>query len=97
MYRKRPASEIRDLWRITGPFYTDPKWGLQASIKLVMRLKKPLTYDELKSDPSTRDLGVVRNRFQGKSDITNDWPLIYDRIIKRNPKAKAALRRYHIE
>src|SRR5208283_4823705 len=60
MYRKGPASEIRDLWRITGPFYDDPKWGLQAWIRLAVRLEQPLTYKELKREPSTRNLSVVR-------------------------------------
>lgn len=97
MYRKAPASEIRDLWRITGPFYTDKKWGLQGYIRLVTRLDKPLTYSELKREPVTRSLGVVRKQFQGKSDITNDWPLLYDMIVARNPKAKSALRPYRID
>ena len=91
MYRKGPASEIRDLWKITGPFSPNKKWGLQAWLKLVVRLGKPLTYHELKNDPSTRDLGVVRKQFQGKSDITDDWPLLHSKIVLRNPKAKSGL------
>jgi hypothetical protein len=97
MYRKWPASEIRDLWKITGPFYLDKTWGLQAWMKAVARLKKPLTYNELKSEPSTRNLSIVRKRFQGKTDITNDWPLLYESIVKHNPKAKPALRDFRIE
>ena len=97
MYRKAPASEVRDLWKITGPFYSDKTWGYQAYIKLVTRLPRPLTYSELKREPSTRNLGVVRKRFQGRTDITNDWPMLYASIIKRNPKAKACLQEYNID
>jgi hypothetical protein len=96
MYRKSPASEIRDLWKIVGPFYVDKKWGLQAWLRLVARLAKPLSYDDLKNDPNTRDLSIVRKRFQGKGDITDDWSLLYAKILKLNPKAKAALRQYHL-
>lgn len=94
MYRKSPASEIRDLWRIVGPFFNDKKWGLQAWLRLVTRLEVPLRYDDLKNDPTTRNLSIVRKQFQGKSDITDDWPLLYAKILKLNPKVKTALRQY---
>jgi hypothetical protein len=94
MYRTLPAAEIRDLWGITGNFYTDPDWGRQADMKLLTRLKKPLTYADLRRDKGTRNIGVVRKRFMGKTDITTDWPLIYDQIVKRNPGAKQALKSF---
>jgi len=97
MYRKSPASEIRDLWKIVGPFFEQKGWGLQAYLKLVVRLGKPLTFAELKSEPSTRNLGIVRKRFQGKTDITNDWQLLSQVILRRNPKVKPYLREYHVE
>lgn len=96
MYRKKPASEIRDLWKVVGPFYSSEKgFGLQAWLRLVVRLDKPLTFKELKNDPSTRETGVVRKQFQGKSDITFDWPKLYLMIVKRNPRTKKVLRQYH--
>jgi hypothetical protein len=97
MYRKLPASEIRDLWRIVGPFFVDKKWGLQACLRLVVRLEMPLRYDDLKNDPTTRDLSIVRKRFQGKGDITDDWSLLYAKILKLNPRAKTVLRQYHLD
>lgn len=97
MYRTRPASEVRDFWRITGPFYAQKGFGRQAYVRLVGRLTRPVTYAELKADPVTRELAVVRKRFQGKSDITDDWPLLYDRIVARNPAAKRALRPWRID
>jgi hypothetical protein len=91
MYRTGPASEIRDLWKVTGPFFSQRGWRNQAYLRLVARLKKPLTYRELKSHRATSNLSVVRKRFQGKSDITDDWPTLHEEIIRRNPRAKAAL------
>ncbi len=94
MYRTRPASEIRDLWKVVGPFYDDPKWGLEAYLRVVVLLRKPITYQHLKVDPTTRGLAVVRGRFQGKRDITDGWPLLYNEIVALNPIARKALREY---
>lgn len=95
MYRK--PSGIRDLWRVTGPFYDDKKWGREGFMRCVVRLAKPLTFAALKWDPTTRDLGAVRARFRGKRDITEDWPLLYERIVGLNPKAKKPLRPWHFD
>src|ERR1035438_2098829 len=57
----RTAMEIRDLWKIVGPFKRygkrnrEDRWpGLQAGLKLVVRLKEPVTYAELRDDRNTR-------------------------------------------
>ena len=92
MYRTRPASEIRDLWIVRGPFYTDPSWGLTVDMRILIRLKRPVSLRELTTDQTTRALPIVRKRFQGRSDITDDWPPLGAAILKRNPEAKRALR-----
>jgi hypothetical protein len=94
LYRKAPAAEIRDLWKVTGQFMLDKTWGLEADLHRLVRLEHPVTYRELKSDPHTRHLGVVRQSFQGKRDITDEWALLYAKILSKNPGAKAALRDY---
>src|ERR1019366_4956821 len=100
----RTAMEIRDLWKIVGPFKRygkrnrEDRWpGLQAGLKLVVRLKEPVTYAELRDDRNTHDLGVVRKRFQGKADVTDDWAVLYNKIVSLNRKAKSALRPWHFE
>ena len=101
----RPSSEIRDIWKIVGPFTRfgkrnkEGRWpGLQAGLKLVVRLKKqPVTYAELCHDRNTSGLGVVRKRFFGKTDVTDDWPVLYNKIVSLNPKAKVALREWHYD
>lgn len=97
MYRTKPASEIRDLWSVAGPFCTFDDGSRGASIKRVARLNKPLTYKALKSDLGTRHIGVVRKQFIGKTDITDDWPLLRAMIVQLNPKTKNVLRQYHFE
>jgi len=97
MYRRFPASEIKDLWKIAGPFYEDKEWGFGAGMEIITRLKNPITFNALKKDVTTRNLGVVRKRFQGKTDITDDWGHLYTKIVHLNPEAKAGLRDYHID
>jgi hypothetical protein len=95
MYRRLPAGEIKDLWRLVGPFFKDPTWGFETHLQIVTRLNRSISFAELKNDPTTKGLGVVRKQFQGKSDITYDWPHLYAKIILLNSKAKRKLKPYH--
>ena len=104
MYRGYNAHEIRDAWEIVGPFNDYEKdnkegnWpGLQAGLRRVVKFNHPVSYDALKNDPITQNLGVVRARFRGKHDITDDWPLIRDKIIGLNPTAKKTLAKYRFD
>ena len=97
-FKNRRVSEIRDLWKIVGPFEVYSKRnkqgampGRQGGLRRVASLKRPIRYEDLKRDPVTRDLGVVKKQFQGKTDITEYWPLLHNKILKLNPKAKSAL------
>lgn len=95
MYRQNyPNSAIRDLWKVVGSFYEGKRWGRGAYMKCIVRLNNPVTYTDLKHDRETRDLGVVKKKFQGKTDITDDWPLLYQKIVSLNPTAKSKLRDY---
>lgn len=99
MYRSKPTSGIRDIWRVVGPFKVfgkrnrEDRWpGLQGGLRRVATLKVPLTYQKLVSDPRTKNLAVVRKHFQGKGDVTDDWHLVHDRIVELNPGVKRALK-----
>ncbi len=99
IYRSAPTSAILDLWKVVGPFRNYGKrnkegyWpGLQAGLRRLVTLKRPLTFAALSRDPRTRELSVVRKRFQGKMDITEDWPILHKRIVALNPSARKALR-----
>jgi hypothetical protein len=92
---------IRDIWKIVGPFKEFPKNnpegrkpGLQAGIKLVARLAHPLTFAELVRDSSTRALGVVKKRFIGTTDITDDWAVFYKKIVTLNHAVRKPLADY---
>lgn len=98
IYRTAPTSAIRDLWRIEGPIKRYGKrnregyWpGLQAGLKKLCTLDRPLAFADLRSDPRTSNLPIVRKRFQGKVDLTNEWPLFVALIIERNPRLRKLL------
>jgi hypothetical protein len=101
MYRATDDHAIHDAWEVVGPFKAYGKknkedmWpGLQAGMRRVAAFNRPVTFADLKRDPKTRNLGVVRGRFMGKREITDDWPLLCAKILQFNPKAKKALSRW---
>ena len=98
MYRQNyPNSEIRDLWKVVGPFNDyggEDKFRYQAWIECIARLNKPVTYEDLKRDPATRGLAIVKKKFQGKTDVTDDWQAFCQKIVSLNPTTEAVLRGY---
>jgi len=101
VYRSAPVSGVRDLWEVTGPFRRFGRrnrqgmWpGLQAFMRRLVVLKRPLTFDALTRNDLTRTLPVVRARFQGKRDITNEWGVLCREILRLNPAARRVLRRH---
>lgn len=86
--------EIRDLWRVVGPFSESKEWGLEVGLRRLVRLKSPVMWKQLRADPYSRELAVVRAAFTGRRDITDDWPLLYHRIVEQNPGVKKILQPY---
>ncbi len=101
IYRSAPVSAILDLWVAVGPFnHFKPgnrqgRWpGRQVGIRRLVKLKRPLTFNALKLDPTTCDLPVVRAHFQGKREITEDWPSICPLITRLNPSLRKKLEQF---
>lgn len=101
IYRAQPSSAIKDLWEVVGPPKRYKKrnkegyWpGVQAPLRNVARLNKPLTYASLAREKKTKNLTIVRKRFQGKMDITEDWHALHERIVALNPSVRKKLEKY---
>jgi hypothetical protein len=101
IYRKKPTAAIKDLWIVVGSpvkynrgnnlgYYP----GYQAAIKNLLRFGTPLTFEYLTKNSRTKSLGVVRKRFQSKTDITDDWSTLCDLIQDLNPRTKKKLSQY---
>lgn len=102
-YRIRPEGLIRDLFRIVGKvFVTEGKWrksprtskDYAAPIRRVMRLDSPMHYEDFLRHSVLKAAPFMRGRMQGRPNVTEYSPYIYDMIIRRNRTARRALRSY---
>jgi len=101
IYRTAPVSAICDLWVVEVKirrYSTKNRQGRypgrQAQMRRIAKLSRPLSLDLLKRHPRTREMAVVRKRFQGKTDITLDWFLLESILLELNPRLKKTLRRF---
>jgi hypothetical protein len=102
MYRAGDlGAHIADIWEVQNRFaHYKPgnregmKAGRQARLKNVVRLKKPLSFALLASHSSTKNLGVVRKRFINMTDVTQDWPILHNHLVRLNPQVRRALERF---
>lgn len=101
MYRSAPQSAVCDLWRVEGGHQRfarnnrkGRKPGIQAKIRRLAVLKNPLTFAHLSRHPATRELVIVGMKFRGKSDVTEEWPQLYDQIVATNPSVRSALHEF---
>ncbi len=99
IYRTAPTSAIQDVWKVKGDFHVYAqgntrgyKPGRQGRLRRVVSLKNFLSRAELIRDQATKYLTLVRKNFQGKTDVTEDWPKLYKKIIESNPEAEAPLK-----
>ena len=89
VYRSAPLSAILDLWVAVGPFnHFKPgnrqgRWsGRQVGIRRLVKLKRPLTFNALKLDPTTCDFarraglltGQTRDHRRLAFDLPADHP-----------------------
>jgi hypothetical protein len=61
---------------------------------VLVRLRRPVSREQLLADPTTRHLGIVRQNFRGKRDITEEWSQLYNKIVTLNPHSKRTLSEY---
>lgn len=94
MYRVMPAMHIEDILIQTSRNRPDKKWKHRADYKRVCKLKRPITMDDLKSTRGLAKASFIRGQFQGRRNITADWPLLYGLIVRLNKTAETPLRRF---
>lgn len=101
VYRSIETHALHDAWEVVGPFTRYKKhnhagrWpGLHTGLRCIARFPHLVTYGKLANDPVTRDLKVVKAKFMGKRDVTEEWPQLYEKIVKLNPQAKKSLAKY---
>lgn len=103
MYRSRPDSCVRDIFRIASPVKRSRQAGTwrgknskspydwEADIKRVATLKTPLYFSDFKENPKLCEASFVRGCMRGRPKATEQWPEIHRMILARNPTMKHAL------
>ncbi len=86
-YRKWPQTRREGArWKGEADYF--------APVRLVCRLKAPLFLEDLRGDRILGTAGFVRASILGRPNVTEYWPYLYDRVIKRNPSATRRLAKY---
>jgi hypothetical protein len=93
-WRKTPESTLKDLWEIKSKVRKHAKLGLVADMKLVGRLRTPLTIEHLKQDNKLKRSSFVRGSFQKGYEVTRYWADLYRLVTKLNPEMKSPLLEY---
>ena len=65
-----------------------------APIRRVCRLAAPVFLEDLKQHRVLQTAGFVRGSMQGRPNASEYWTYLHDLIVRRNPIAKAKLRKY---
>lgn len=82
-------------WKRGKAFRT--KGDYRALVKRICLLKAPVFLKDLIRHPILKTAYFIRGRLQGRPNITEYWPYIYDLMIARNRNAKKALAKYQPE
>lgn len=94
MYRVQPAMHIEDILVQTSPIRPHRDWKYYADFKRVCKLKRPIMLDDLKITRGLSNASFVRGQFQGRRNITADWPLLYNLIVRLNRVAVKPLAKF---
>ena len=98
-YRTAPDSYLRDLFRLSGPVeYCRAGWKAgkdwMGPIRRVCTLSAPVHLSDLQQHRVIKDAGFVRGSMRGRYKASEYWPEIYRLIVRRNPAAAHALRKF---
>jgi hypothetical protein len=105
-YRTQPDSFIRDIFRVDDKvFITEGKWrsnpkankDYEAPIRRITTLASPVHYNDFVQHSVLRYAPFTRAHMQGRPNVTEYWPYIYDLIVRRNREVRNALKHYEPE
>lgn len=100
-YFTRPESAITFIYELTEDAdYRPARWkpgkDSMARIARVCRLTPPITLEELRRDRTLRKSSFARHQ-QGRHNMTEYWPYLYQMILRRNHKLKKSLEQFDPE
>jgi len=107
-YSTKPEACIQDIFRLTSSVRVEAakwrkhvkagKWTKKqdyfADGRRVCRLKSPIFLEDLRSDRVLRTANFVRGDMRVRANVSEYWPYLYDKIVRRNPAVASKLKRY---
>jgi hypothetical protein len=81
------ATKVNAEWKDGAPDY-------MADIQRVCQLRAPIFIDDLRRHRVPGNTGFVRVQFQGRPNVTEYWPYLYEFFVRRNPAVKRQLNKY---
>jgi hypothetical protein len=99
---------VQDIFRIASPLQVKRatyrkyvqggkykgKTDCFAKIRRVCRLKSPIFLEDMRQDRILSTANFVRAKMQGRNNVSEYWPHLYDKILRRNAAVAAKLKRY---
>jgi len=93
-WRKTPESAIRDIWVIKSEVKMDSRLGCVADMKLIHRLRTPLSIEYIQQDENLSQSNFLKGNFQKRYEVTRYWADFYRLITKLNPELRKPLLKY---
>jgi hypothetical protein len=99
VYRTSPESQVRELFRVASDVRTvTAGWkkgkDWMADVERVATLRTPLTWRRMQQIRSLDGAGFLRGAMAGRPPASTYWPALYRELVRTNPNATKALRRY---
>lgn len=84
MYMRSPLSRVDSIWRSVSMGFNDPFFYYYRCTYIAKPKRiKPITLDELRSDPIYRELPIVRKNMQGVNGVEL-MPTVYNRMMEQS-------------
>ena len=99
MYRAIPEKCIKDVFVLTGALKVRkagwrPGNCYGGPIKRVCKLDSPIFLEDMRQHKILKTSSFIRKNMQGNHNVTEYWPYLFEKIIKRNPSIKRKLMKY---
>ena len=99
-YNKKPDMCIKNLFKLDGKLIIDDNsdYGkYYAPIRRVCHLPSPIFLEDLQNHRILKTASFMRGNIQSRYNVTEYWPYLYEKIVRRNPSIKKVLARYDPE
>lgn len=77
---------IANIYEVTSRPQPEKRWGQQAYVRQLARLRQPLRLEHLRDDMHIGSASWLRAQLRGRPDVTADWWRLRHLILEMNPE-----------